>query len=115
MEATVRSKSCLCSDATNRGKNHDSAALDDEVVIATAKVDAAELRDPQSPPLRPVERSQLFHGHYAMSQALQMTVGVRSGEIIEQEHGTAPPRKVLLERQDLAAIAERALCEQSDL
>ena len=46
----------VCSAATRRGKITSAAALDDEVVIAAAEVDAAQLRDPQAPALAAVQR-----------------------------------------------------------
>ena len=96
-------------------EDHDPAALDDEVVVAAAEVDAAQLRDPQAAALRPVEGDQLLHRHHPVREALQVSVGLRAGEVVEQQHGAAPAREVLLERQHLAAIAQRALGEQANL
>ena len=44
-----------------------------------------------------------------------MAVGGRAGQIVEQQHRATAAGEVLLERQHLAAIAQRALGEQANL
>ena len=99
------------------GRHPDPPALDDEVVVAAAVVDAAQLRDPQAPALAPRTRaSQLLQAHDPVGEALQLQVRPSAdGQVVEQEHRAAPADEVLLERQDLPAVAERALGEQPHL
>ena len=37
------------------------------------------------------------------------------GQVVEQQHGRAVAREIVLQRQDLAAVAQRALRQQADL
>ena len=61
------------------GKDHDTAPLDDEVVIAAAEVDAAQLRDAQAPALGAIKRDQLVERQHAVREALQVAVAGRAG------------------------------------
>ena len=37
------------------------------------------------------------------------------GQVVEQQHGRAVPGEIVLQRQDLPAVAQRALRQQADL
>ena len=97
------------------GKHLQAAAPDDEVVKAAAEVHPAQLDHPQAPALAAVQRGQLLQGDHAVGDALQVTVGGLAGAIVQQQHGAAPPGEVLLQRQHLAPVAQRALGQQADL
>ncbi len=50
-----------------------------------------------------------------MRQALEVRVTDLAGAVVEEEHGAAAAGEVLLEREDLPAVAKRALREEADL
>ena len=110
-----RARNRACARRRPGGKDHDAATLDDEVVIAAAEVDAAQLGDAQAPALRAIKGDQLVERQHAVRQALQMAVRRRAGQVVEQQHGATAAGEVLLERQHLAAIAQRTLGQQADL
>ena len=84
-------------------------------MIATAEVDAAQLRDAQAPALGAIKRDQLVEREHPVRQALQVAVRRRAGQVVEQQHGATTPGEVLLEGQHLAAIAQRTLGQQANL
>ena len=91
-----------------------AAALDLEVVIATAVPDAAHLDDVQPPSLRAEPGQRLFERDDAVRDAVQLEIAARPALVVEEQHGAGARREEVLERQDLAAIADRALCEQAE-
>ena len=57
----------------------------------------------------------MLEREHAVRQALQVAVRRRAGQVVEQQHGAAAAGEVLLERQDLAAVAQRTLGQQANL
>ena len=50
-----------------------------------------------------------------MRDAVHGLVGHFGGQVVEQQHGGAELREIMLERQDLPAVAQRTLRQQPDL
>src|ERR1051326_8967688 len=67
------------------------------------------------PPRRAVKRGVALQLDDAVRHALELHVVHLGGAVVEEEHGDVPPGEELLQRQDLLAIAQRALREQPDL
>ena len=95
-------------------KDGHAAGLDDEVVIAAAKALAAIFDHPQPPPLGAIIGRQLLEPDHAVRDAVHGLVVRVAGEVVEHQHGRAVAREIMLQRQHLAAIAQRALREQPD-
>ena len=96
-------------------KDLHAAGLDDEVVVAAAERLAAILDDPQPPPLGAVVGRQLLQPDHAVRDAVHGLVGRLGGQVVEHQHGRVVPGEIVLQRQDLAAVAQRALRQQADL
>jgi hypothetical protein len=92
-----------------------AAASDRHVVHAAQEVAAAELDDLQVPQRRAVRRRALVQRDHAVRDALQLQVGPFGGAVVQQQHRAAAADEELLERQDLAAVAQRALRQQPQL
>src|ERR1700674_6096049 len=97
------------------GKHHQTSMPDREVVESAAIVGASEFYDAQSAPCCAIQGSQLFQGDYAVGDTLQLHIRALSDTVVEQEDSTAAADKELLQRQDLAAIAQRGFGEQAKL
>ena len=72
----------------------------------------AEFHDPQPPSLRAVLRCKLIERKHAVGDALELHVGSLGSAVIQQQDSAVPAHEELLERQDLAAVLERALRQQ---
>src|SRR3954464_12345194 len=68
-----------------------------------------------APPLRPVSGSKLFETDDGVAEAVQVEVVLMRREVIEQQYGRVVEQEKVLEREDLAAVAQRPLREQADL
>ena len=88
---------------------------DDEIVVAATKALRAILHDPKPPALGAIVRRQFLQPDDAVSDAVHRLVERVGRQVVEQQHGRAVAREIMLERQDLAAIAQRTLREQADL
>ena len=93
----------------------DAAATDREVVVAAAEVAAAQLDDLQLPARLAVRRRLLLERDHAVGDALQLQVRALGGAVVEQEHRAVAADEELLEREDLAPVAQRALRQQAHL
>ena len=51
----------------------------------------------------------------AVGDAMDRPVGGLGGQVVEQQDGGLVPREIMLEREDLTTIAQRALREQANL
>ncbi len=89
------------------------ALADDEVVVATAELDAAHLDDPQTPAFGAIVDGQLLQQDDPMGNRVQLQVAHFRGLVIEQDHRAAAGGEEVLECQHLPAIAQRALRQQS--
>ena len=96
------------------GKHLHTAHGDHEVMVARAKGLAAALDDAQTAPLAAIDRRQLIEVNDAVGDAVHRPIGGLGGEIVEHDHGRVVLGEVVLERQDLPAIAQRALRQEAD-
>ena len=99
----------------NEPREHANAAgRDNEVVIAAAIALAAIFDDPQPAPLGAIFGRQLLEPDHAVRDAVHGPVVGLARQIVEHQHGRSAAREIMLQRQDLAAIAKRGLREQAD-
>ena len=96
------------------GKHGDAAGLDVEVVVAAAKTLAAALDDAQPPPFAAVDRRQLVEMDHAVRDAVNGAIGALGGEIVEHDDGRIMLREIMLQRENLPPVAQRALRQQTD-
>ena len=109
-EATPRSNAVRVLGRDQPREDHDPAAFDDEVVIAAAEVDAAQLRRPAGGGAAPRRAGTSCSSVITPCARLcSCRSRSRAGAVVEQQHGAVAAGEVLLERQDLPAIAQRAL------
>lgn len=90
-----------------------AAGLDDEVVEAAAILDAAHLDDPQASALGAVLLRGLFKRDDAMGDAVQLQVARIGTAVVKHQDGAVTGREILLQGQDLPAIAQRVLRQQA--
>ena len=84
-------------------------------MIAAAELDAAVFDDAGAPPLRTIGRREFFKAQHAMRDAMHGLVGDVGSQIVEQHHRGGELREVMLDRQNLPPIAQRALRQKPDL
>ncbi len=77
-------------------KDRQTSPLNDVIVIAPAEPHAAVFDDQQPPPLGAVFRIDLLQPHHAVRDALDLEVAIRTGQIIQQDHGAVAAREELL-------------------
>ena len=93
-------------------KHREAAAFEDEIVIAAAKLDAAHLDHAQPPSFRAEFLGGLLKRDHAVGDAVQLQV-VRVGcPVVQHQHGAIAAGEELLQRQDLAPVAQRVLRQQ---
>ena len=95
--------------------DQDAAGLDAEVVIAVAEVEAADLHQLQAAARRAIERRVALQLHHSVRHTLQLQVIDLSCAVVEEQHGDVAASEELLQRQDLLAVTEGALSQQTDL
>ena len=95
-------------------KYADTARREDEVMIAAAEILAAAFDDAQTPPLAAIDRRELVEMDDAVGDAVDGAIGALRRQVVEHDHGGIVPGKIVLEREDLAAVAQRALREQAN-
>src|SRR5947199_4041932 len=83
-------------------------------MVAGGKGLAPTLDDAQAAALAAVDRGQLIEMNDAVGDAVNGPIGGLCGEIVEHDHGRVVLGEVVLERQYLAAISQRALRQQAD-
>src|SRR5690348_702130 len=88
------------------------AAFDREVVEAALERDAAHFHDAQAAALRAIVNRQLLQKHDAMGDRVELEVVLARREVVQQDHGGLPSGEKVLQREDLAAITQRALRQQ---
>ena len=85
-----------------------------EIVIAAAIGLAAILDHPQAAALGAIGRRQFLEPDHAMGNRVDgLVIGV-AGQVVEQQHRGAIAGEIMLEQQDLPAIAQRTLRQQPD-
>ncbi|KAF1854886.1 hypothetical protein Lal_00009772 [Lupinus albus] len=90
----------------------DPARLQDVVVVAAAEADAAHLDDVHAAALLAEFLGDLVEADDPVRDAVQVLVRC-AGLVVEQEDGAAARGEELLQRQDLAAVAQRILRQQA--
>src|SRR5579872_1554846 len=103
----------LCCDQPR--ENCKTASLNGEVVIAAAVFHAAHFHHSKAAPLGTVIERKLLQGDNAIGDAVQLKIMVVRREIVEQQNGTAPTCKKILQGQNLPAVTQRALRQQPHL
>ena len=81
---------------------------------AAAEFHPAIFDDARAPPLRAIRGRQFFQTKHAMRDAVHGLVGDIGGEIVEQHHRGAEFCEIMLDRQNLPPVAQRALRQQPD-
>jgi len=95
------------------GEDGDAPGVEDVVVQASLELLAAHLDDAQAPALGAVLLDRLLEADDPVRDAMQLQVAGIGGLVVKKKHGARPGREVLLERQHLAAVAERILGQQA--
>ena len=96
-------------------KHRHPAGIEHEVVFAALELLSAHLDDAQPPALGAVLLDRLLQADHAVADAVQLQVARLRSLVVEQEHGAEPVREELLEREYLAAIAQRVLRQEAHL
>ncbi len=76
---------------------------------------AAHLDDAQAPPLGAEILRALLQADDAVRDAVQLKVARIGRLVVEQQHGARAVREEVLQREDLAPVAQRILCQQAHL
>jgi hypothetical protein len=87
---------------------------DDEVVVAAAERLGAILDHAQARAARAVVGRHLLEPQHAVGDAVHRLVQRVGRQVVEHQHGRAVAREIVLQCQDLPAVAQRALAEQAD-
>ena len=96
------------------GEHRDAARFDVEVVIAAAKALAAAFHHAKPAPFAAIDRRQLVEVDDAMRNAVNRAVGALGGEIVEHDDRGVMLSEIMLQRQNLPPVAQRALRQQTD-
>ena len=100
--------------AAQAGENIDPAPGDGEIVIAAAIFLTAIFQDADASSLGAEIGRQFLQMDHAMGDAVYGLVVRLGGQIIQQHHRGAETGEMMLDGQDLAAIAQRALRQKTD-
>src|SRR6185369_665478 len=90
-------------------KDVEAAAADGEIVEAAAVGLAAIFDHPQPAAVGAIGWRELLEAQNAMGNRVHGLVQRLGGEVVEHQHGRAVAGEIVLQHQDLAAIAKRAL------
>src|SRR5689334_6081503 len=93
-------------------KNRESVFPNGKIMKAATKTGSPEFDDPKPAPFGSEYRSQLLQRNNPMRDTLQLQIGTFGGSVVEKQHRAFAADKELFERQDLTAIAQRALGEK---
>ncbi len=94
------------------GVHLQAAAHYSVIVVAAAELLAAELDDDQPAPGGAVVGVVLLQADDGVGDALHLQVVLHGGHVVEQQHGALAAGEELLERQDLAPVAQGAAGQQ---
>ncbi len=84
-------------------------------MIAAPEATAAVFDQPQAASLDAVFGAALLELHHPVRDAVHRLVFQVGRQVVEQQHGRAVPGEVMLQREDLAPVAQRTLRQQTDL
>src|SRR4051812_13284298 len=90
-------------------------ARNQEIVISSAELHAAQLHDAQPPAIGTVVRRRLLQLDPPVRHRVRLRLWPAAEAIIEQQHSGLLSYEVLLERKDLPAKTERVLRQQAQL
>src|SRR5690349_14125227 len=90
-------------------KDNDAASLNGEIVETAAEGLPTVFRDPEAAALSAIARRHLLKMDDSMNDAMHSFIKHVGRQIIEQKDCRPLPGKVMFERKDLAAVAQRAL------
>src|SRR5262249_4421167 len=93
-------------------KHLDAALGDNKVVVAAAKRLRTAFDNPQSPALATIHWCELIKMDHAMRNAVHRLVRTFAGEIVKHENSRRVARKIVLQRQNLPPVSQRALRKQ---
>src|ERR1700683_4187340 len=79
----------------------------------TGEITRSKLTNLQLAAHAAVRRRSRFETDHGMGDAVKLQVGTLRGPVIEHDDGAATTQKQLLKRQNLTAVAQRALCKQA--
>ena len=89
--------------------------MNNEIMMTTAERLSAALDDAQTPPLSAVNWGQLIEVNNAMGNAVNRAVCRLAREIIQHHDRRLMLCEIVLQRQDLSSVAQRALGQETDL
>ena len=95
-------------------ENAHAAGRDDEIVKAAPIALATIFDDPQPPPVGAIFGRQLLQPDDAVRDAVHGLVVGFGRQVIEHQDGRSASREIMLQRQDLAAVAQRSLRQQAN-
>src|SRR5688572_12160353 len=90
----------------------DAALSDGVVVVSAAKRHTAVLANSEPAAIGAVFGIHLLEDDHAVRDALDAGVVISGRQVVEQHHRAAAPVEVLLQREDLTPVAERASRQQ---
>src|ERR1700730_13718726 len=93
----------------------DPARLDREVVVTPAITLPAVFQDAHTASFRTVGGRQFFKPDDAMGDAVGRLVSRFGGKVVQQQHGGTVTSEIVLDREKLAPVSQRALGEKADL
>src|SRR3954451_6885174 len=96
-------------------EDHDAAGLDSVVVIALSIAGPPQFGHLDTTARLTEVPGYLFEENHAMSDALQLDVLSPGRPIIQEQNGATAIRKEVLQREDLAAVAQGIAGKQSNL
>jgi hypothetical protein len=95
-------------------ENVDSARGDRKVVVTPTILLATIFEDAHATPFRSISRGQLLEPDGAVGDAVGCLVSRFRGQVIQQDHSGAITGEILLDRQEVAPISERALSHEAN-
>src|SRR3546814_2750226 len=99
----------VCSSDLQAREDMNAVAHDGEVVKATTVFLPAILDHPDASPLGAIIGRQFFQANHPMSNAVHGLVQGFGGQVIEQQHRGVVAHKIMLDRQNLAAIDRKSV------
>nr|GFA06095.1 hypothetical protein [Tanacetum cinerariifolium] len=96
-------------------KHLDAIGHDIEVVVTAAVLLATVFDHPQASALCAISRGLHLQANHAMGNAVDGLVQGFGGEVVQQDDRRVVAREIVLDREDLPAVAQRTLRQQADL
>ena len=94
------SDECLMMFRRNKAwEDFDPASLNNEIVIAPAKINSAHFLHSKTPTFCTIIKRELLQSHDAMGNAVELNVAFSRGEIVKQQNSTSSPSKKLLQSE----------------